>query len=200
MSSSNITTKDEIKKLRQDIVFNETLNGFPFTFHSTWGLFSPRNIDEGTLLLLKYLDVAEGDNCLDLGCGYGPLGLTLARMAPQGKTTLVDRDFKAIEYSQKNADLNKIGNVDILLSNGFDQIRDKKFDVVVSNIPAKVGNELMTLFFTDALQQMNINGRIYVVTINGLRDYIKRTFKDIFGNYKKLKQGKNYTVSMAVKE
>ena len=197
MSNSNIITKDEIKKLRQDIVFNETLNGFPLSFKTTWGLFSPRAIDEGTLLLLKYIEVNKDSDCLDLGCGYGPLGLTLAKLAPEGKTTLVDRDFKAIEYTQENAKINAIGNVDALLSNGFDQIRDKKFDVVVSNIPAKVGNELMTLFFYDALQQLNPGGKIYVVTINGLRDYIKRTFKDMFGNYKKLKQGKNYTVSMA---
>jgi 16S rRNA G1207 methylase RsmC len=85
------------------------------------------------------------------------------------------------------------------LSNGFDQIRDKKFDLVASNIPAKVGNELMTLFFSDAYRQLKADGRIVVVTINGLRSYIKRTFNEIFGNYKKLKQGKNYTVSMASK-
>jgi len=188
---------EEIKKLRQDITFTETLSGFPFTFKTTWGLFSPRAIDEGTLLLLKYIEVNKDSDCLDLGCGYGPLGLTMAKLAPEGKTTLVDRDFKAIEYTQKNADSNAIVNIDALLSNGFDQIQDKKFDVIVSNIPAKVGNELMTLFFNDAMQQLNPGGRIYVVTINGLREYIKRTFKDIFGNYKKLKQGKNYTVSMA---
>lgn len=194
-----MTTPKDINKLRQDISFNETLNGFPFTFHTTWGIFSPRSIDEGTLLLLKYVDVGHDNDCLDLGCGYGPLGLTLARLAPKGTTTLVDRDFKAIEYSQKNAKINKIGNVDILLSNGFEQIQGKKFDVIVSNIPAKVGNELMTLFFHDAINQLNPGGKIYVVTINGLRDYIKRVFKDIFGNYKKLKQGKNYTIAMAEK-
>jgi len=187
----------DINKIRQDLVFNETLNGYPFTFHTTWGLFSPRNIDEGTLLLLKYLQVGEDNDCLDLGCGYGPLGLSLAKRAPNGTTTMVDRDFKAIEYSQQNAELNKISNVDILLSNGFDQIPKRKFDVIVSNIPAKVGNELMTLFFYDAMQRLNKDGRIYVVTINGLRGYIKRVFNELFGNYKKLKQGKNYTVSMA---
>ena len=186
--------------LRKDIVFCATLCGQALIFHSTWGLFSPREIDEGTRLLLDRIEVNESDDCLDLGCGYGPIGLTLARLANKGQTTLVDKDFVAIEYAKKNAQVNHIDNVDILLSNGFDQIKDKRFDLVTSNIPAKVGNELMTLFFSDAWQQMNTDGRLYVVTINGLRDYIKRTFKDIFGNYTKVKQGKNYTVSMAVKE
>lgn len=192
--------KTSLEKLRKDIVFNDELCGQRLTFHSTWGLFSPREVDEGSKLLLKYIEVNEQDNCLDLGCGYGVLGLTLAKLARQGETTLVDKDFVAVDYCKRNAELNGIKNVDIRLSNGLEQIRDKRFDVVVSNIPAKVGNELMTIFFNDVYNQLNRNGRIYVVTINGLRDYIKRTFKDVFGNYKKLKQGKNYTVSMAHKE
>lgn len=193
-------TETEIKKLREDIVFNETLNGIPFVFHSTWGIFSPRNIDEGTLMLLKYLEINEADNCLDLGCGYGPIGLTMAKLAPKGQTTLVDKDFKAVEYSNINAELNQVKNAEALLSNGFDQIRKRKFDVVVSNIPAKVGNEMLSLFLHDAYQQMNPGAKIYVVTITGLRKYIKRNFEDVFGNYKKLKQGSNYTVAMATKQ
>ena len=189
----------EIAKLREDIVFTASLRGFQFTFHSTWGIFSPRCIDEGTELLLKYIEIDEDSDCLDLGCGYGPIGLTLARLAPAGHTTLVDKDFIAIEYSNKNALINKITNASALLSNGFDQIRDKKFDIVVSNIPAKVGNEMLSLFLHDALKQLNPGGKLYIVTINGLRDYMKRNFKEVFGNYKKLKQGKNYTVAMAEK-
>ena len=191
--------KTVINKLREDIVFDATLCGQQLTFHTTWGLFSPREIDEGSRLLLQHIEVKNSMNCLDLGCGYGPIGLTLARLASQGNTTLVDKDFVAIEYAQKNATLNKISNTDILLSNGFDQIRQKSFDLVVSNIPAKVGNEMMSLFFYDAYQQLTPGGKIVVVTINGLRSYIKRVFNDLFGNYSKLKQGKNYTVSMAVK-
>lgn len=190
---------DAIKKLREDIVFRDNLRGQSLSFYSTWGLFSPRETDEGSRLLLNYIEVNPDDDCLDLGCGYGVIGLTLARLAPQGRTTLVDKDFVAIQYCDKNIAANHIGNAEALLSNGFDSIRERRFDVIASNIPAKVGNELMSLFFFDAQQQLNPGGRLYVVTINGLRDYIKRVFKERFGNYSKLKQGKNYTVAMAVK-
>lgn len=193
-------TEKEVKNLREDIVFSETLKDIPFVFHSTWGIFSPRNIDDGTLMLLKYLEIKETDDCLDLGCGYGPLGLTMAKLAPKGSTTLVDKDFKAVEYSNKNAELNQINNAEALLSNGFDQINKRKFNIVVSNIPAKVGNEMLSLFLYDAFKQMKHGGKIYVVTITGLRKYIKRNFEEVFGNYKKLKQGPNYTVAMAIKE
>jgi 16S rRNA G1207 methylase RsmC len=191
---------NEVKKLREDIVFSETLKEIPFVFHSTWGLFSPRSVDEGTLLLLKYLEVNETDDCLDLGCGYGPIGLTMAKLAPKGNTTLVDKDFKAIEYSNINAELNQIKNAEALLSNGFDQINKRKFNVIASNIPAKVGNELLDLFLYDAYKQMKHGGKIYVVTITGLRKYIKRKFEEVFGNYDKLKQGPNYTIAVATKE
>ena len=93
-----------------------------------------------------------------------------------------------------------IKNAEALLSNGFDQINKKKFNIVVSNIPAKVGNEMLSLFLLDAFKQMKHGGKIYVVTITGLRKYIKRNFIEVFGNYKKLKQGPNYTVAMATKE
>ncbi len=189
----------DLDKLRQDIVFNETLRGHTLTFHSTWGIFSPKSIDKGSIMLLDYLDIEAHFDCLDLGCGYGPLGLTMARLAPDGETTMVDKDFMAIEYSRKNADINNIRNCDIKLSNGLQHIRDKRFHCIASNVPAKVGSEMMTIMLNDAYEQLHPGGMIYVVTITGLRRYIERNFKEIFGNYKKLKQGKQYTVAMASK-
>ena len=81
-------------------------------------------------------------------CGYGPLGLTLARLAPDGTSVLIDKDFVAVEYSKKNAQINNIKNVEIFLSNGFDQIGKRKFDLIVSNLPAKTGKELYYSIFT----------------------------------------------------
>lgn len=193
-------TSQEIDQYKQDIVFQETLRDFPMTFHTTWGIFSPREIDEGTRLLLKYLDIPADADCFDLGCGYGPVGITMAKLAPQGKTLMADKDFLAVEYSNKNAQLNKANNAEAILSNAFSHVGDRKFDVIASNIPAKVGKELLQIILHDARAHMNPGAQLYVVTINGLRDFMKRHFKEIFGNYKKLKQGANYTVSMAIKE
>jgi 16S rRNA G1207 methylase RsmC len=87
-----------------------------------------------------------------------------------------------------------------MLSNGFDHIdASLRFDLIASNIPAKVGKELLTLILHDARSRLNPNGRIYVVTINGLRQFMKRYLTEIFGNYKKLKQGRQYTVAMATR-
>ncbi|MES9936333.1 MAG: methyltransferase [Sedimenticola sp.] len=193
------STADYLERLRQDIVFTETVRDQQLTYHTTWGLFSPKNVDEGSRLLLDHLEIAETDDTLDLGCGYGPLGLTMARLAPKGTSVLVDKDFVAVEYSRKNARLNNIDNCEIFLSNGFDQVGDRQFDLIVSNLPAKTGKELYYLYFYDALVRMRPGARFYVVTISGLRKFVQKAFMEVFGNYKKLKQGKTYTVAMCRK-
>ena len=185
--------------LREDITFNVRLRDQELRFRSTWGIFSPREIDEGTRLLLDYIDIAEDADSLDIGCGYGPIGITLAKLAPKGTHLLVDKDFVAGEYANKNIVENKLNNAEAMLSNAFAQIGDRKFDVIVSNIPAKVGKEMLLLILYDALAHLKPGGELYVVTINGLRKFMKRHFEDVFGNYKKLKQGANYTVARAVK-
>ena len=191
----------QIAKYREDIRFTETLCGNSLRFTSTWGIFSPREIDEGTHLLLKYVKVNPTDDCFDLGCGYGPIGISLAKMAPQGTTLMVDKDFMAVEYSNKNIALNHINNAKAMLSNGFQHIDKKqKFDIVISNVPAKVGKEMMSLMLHDTYQHLKPEGKIYLVTINGLRQYMKRNLQEVFGNYKKVKQGKTYTVAFAKKD
>lgn len=191
-----MTDSNYLREIRQDIRFEAELCGQTFSFLSTWGIFSPREIDEGTELLLKYIEINPTDDCFDLGCGYGPVGLAMAKLAPQGKTLMVDKDFMAVEYSNRNAQLNKLANAQAMLSNGFQHIDPSlRFDVIASNIPAKVGKEMMTILLQDMNKHLKPGGRIYLVTINGLREYMKRNLQEVFGNYSKLKQGKNYTIA-----
>ena len=190
--------KKQLDEYRQDIKFTAELCNKTLSFTTTWGIFSPRGIDDGTELLMKHIKINPDDDCFDLGCGYGPIGLTLAKLAPNGETLLVDKDFMAVEYSNKNAKINKIENAKAILSNGFQHVeRDKRFNVITSNVPAKVGKEMMYLMLHDAHQHLHKDGKLYLVTVNGLRQYMKRNLKEIFGNYKKIKQGKSYTIHLA---
>ena len=191
---------EDLDRLRRDIVFAEHLRGRSFTFHTTWGLFNPKRVDAGSRLLVDRVEVGDDDLILDIGCGYGPIGLSLAALCPQGQVHLVDKDFVAVEYARKNADLNHLDNCQIYMSNAFSHVPDVHFDTIVSNLPAKVGNELLTLIMHDARDRLRPEGRFYVVTISGLKGFVKRNFQDIFGNYKKVKQGKSYTVALAVRE
>ncbi len=191
---------DPLARLREDIVFDATLGGQPFRFRTTWGLFSPRELDAGTRLLAAHMPVPPDADCLDLGCGYGPLGLYMARCAPQGRTLLVDKDFVAVEYARRNLADNGLANAEACLSNGFDHIDPaRRFDLIASNIPAKVGKELLTLLLHDARRRLRPGGALYVVTINGLRQFMKRHLQEVFGHYEKLKQSSHYTAARACK-
>ena len=187
--------KEYNQKIRQDLrIEYRGLN-----FKTTWGLFSPRAIDDGSRLLLEHLELAPADNCLDLGCGYGVLGLCMAKMAPQGHTLMIDKDFVAVDYAEKNRLLNRIENASSMLSNGFDQVPEQQFDIIVSNIPAKVGKEMLYIYLFDALRYLKPGGCFYIVTITGLRQFFKRGFSEVFGHYEKIKQGKTYTVARGIK-
>ena len=194
-------TRTQIDAWRAGTEFTATLRGHHLRFRATWGLFSPREVDEGTRMLLDEIEVGEDARCIDIGCGYGPLGLTLARLAPRGETWLVDRDFVAVDYARANAEANRITNVHVALANGFDEVpEDLRFDLVASNLPAKVGNEMLTTLIADAHDRLVPGGRLYVVTLSGMRKFIQRAFLDLFGNYDKLRQGRQHTVSMAIRD
>lgn len=187
----------DAQKLRQDLQFETNLHGQNLIFRTTWGLFSPKEIDPGTKLLVNSLKLEEKDDNLDLGCGYGPIGLVMAKLSPKGKTQLVDKDFVAIDYAELNAKINAIKNVEIYLSNGFSEVPNIKFDNIACNLPAKAGKEQHYLFFSDAKEHLKPGGKLWVVTVNGLVPYMKRTFVEVFGNYEKVAYNRNFSLSVA---
>jgi 16S rRNA G1207 methylase RsmC len=192
--------RKDIVNLKKDIEIVVNLLDNEITLHTRWGVFSPRSIDEGTMLLMKHIEVGVSDVCLDLGCGYGPIGLALAKHCTKGEVHMVDKDFVAVELANNNANLNNLSNAKAYFSDAFLQVPNEvKFDQVISNLPAKVGREQLSIILYDAFDALKPGGKITVVTINGLKDFIKNNFKSVFGNYKKLKQGQKYIVSQATK-
>jgi 16S rRNA (guanine1207-N2)-methyltransferase len=193
----------DVDRLRADIEFEAELRGQRLRFATRFGLFSPRAVDEGTRLLLDHIEVRAADDCLDLGCGYGAIGLTLARLAPQGHTVLVDRDVVAFEYARRNIEANAITNAEALLGDGFEHFgtggAGRAFDLVASNLPAKAGNEALYLLLADAYTHLKPGGRCTVVTLSGMRRFIERAMLEVFGSYDKVKQGRTHTVSTAVR-
>lgn len=197
---SAMFTRSDIPRLKNELTLEVELLGQDLMLKTRWGVFSPRAIDEGTQLLMRYLQVGDKDVCLDLGCGYGPIGIAMAKSNPEAQIHMVDKDFVAIELSNQNIVLNQLTNASAYLSDAFAQIDpDVRFDQVVSNVPAKVGREQLSIMLYDAFDAMKPGAKITFVTINGLRSFVKNNFKSVFGNYKKIKQGQKYTVSQAVK-
>lgn len=168
------------------------------------GLFSARALDEGTALLLRELESLEPlPRVLDLGCGYGPIGLTIAARWPSAHVDLVDADIRAVEATAENINRNHLDNAAVTLSDGIRELRDQAvtYDLVVSNLPAQAGNDAIDQLLLDAHDALNDGGSLAVVAVNGLRRYLQRRLADIFGarQVRKVHQGSRHTVLEAAK-
>jgi 16S rRNA (guanine1207-N2)-methyltransferase len=138
-------------------------------FRVSQELFSSFQIDTGTRLLLKTVrDLAASGSIrkvLDLGCGYGPLGLALAKTQPQRLVHLVDRDALAVEFTRANAQRNEISNVKVYGSLGYDDVADTDFDLLLSNIPGKAGRPAIDSLLLDARHILQPQGVAAVVVV-----------------------------------
>jgi 16S rRNA (guanine1207-N2)-methyltransferase len=147
------------KQYRIQYQFNE----HSFTLHASSGVFSRQHLDPGSRLLIQVLltENLEG-SCLDLGCGYGPVGLTLARLNPQSKWTLADVNERAVIDAKENAQRLGLTNLQILMSDGFQELT-RLFDVIAFNPPIRAGKKTIYRLYQEAKQHLNANGTLYIV-------------------------------------
>ena len=170
------------------------------------GLFSARSLDEGTALLLRELESAQPmQRALDLGCGYGAIGLTLAARWPSSHVDMVDTDIRAVQATSENITRNRLDNATVILSDGIRELDlaedGPRYDLVVSNLPAQAGNDAIDQLLLDAYDALSDDGSLVVVAVNGLRRYLQRRLQDIFGasHVSKVHQGPRHTVIEAAK-
>lgn len=142
------------------------------------GLFSSHEIDVGTRLLLKWDEVPPtARRILDVGCGYGSLGLAFAAIHPESTVDLLDRDALAIEYTHANAVASQVG-ADVFASLGYDQVpAGKEYDLIVSNIPGKAGVPVIEEFLLGAGRHLSRDGRSLVVIVEPLAEAVDRILR-----------------------
>lgn len=146
-----------------------------FEFDVAHTIFSSFQVDEGSDLLLRTIDVAPPATLLDLGCGYGVLGIVLARRFPSARVTMVDKDLLAVRYARHNCTLNAVANTEVLGSVGLEQAPPGPFDLIVSNIPAKIGDAAIEQeFLLDPLARLRPGGDCWFVVVSGLNHLIPR--------------------------
>ena len=130
-----------------------------FTFSTHAGLFSPKKIDTASLLLLTHMPPLSG-SLLDMGCGYGLIGIVLGKKNSV-TLTLCDVNRLALACAVKNAAQNKV-TATAIHSDGFAEITDT-FDHIVMNPPIHAGKAVMYRLYTDAHSHLNKDGSLYIV-------------------------------------
>ena len=146
-------------------------------FRVSQDLFSSHDIDLGTKLLLRTIIEAGYDRfqkVLDIGCGYGPIGLTLKSVFGSALVHMVDRDALAVEYSRQNAILNKLTDIEVYGGLGYDDLKTAGFDLIVSNIPAKAGESAISYLLKKAAYYLASNGVVAVVVVTPLEQLVEK--------------------------
>ncbi|MDR6555323.1 class I SAM-dependent methyltransferase [Paenibacillus qinlingensis] len=141
----------------------EILRGKTYTFLTDAGVFSKKGVDYGSKHLIETMVLSDDASVLDVGCGYGPMGLSAAVMCPKGHVTMVDINERALELSAENARRNGITNVTILQSDLLERVKDQKFDAVLTNPPIRAGKETVHRIFEQAHDCLKDGGSLWVV-------------------------------------
>jgi len=150
---------DNLKSNPQVIALS--INNTPFKFNTDDGVFSKNNLDRGTNVLLKYLELKDSyKTVLDLGCGYGVIGIYISKLL-NTSVDMVDINKRAINLALKNIQLNNVTS-NAFISDGFSNVT-KKYDLIITNPPIRAGKEVIYRFFEDGAKYLNPNGEFYLV-------------------------------------
>ncbi len=178
-------------------MINETIKGIELIFKTEEGVFSPRRIDKGTLAMLSLVDFQDGDKVLDLGCGYGVVGILAAKILGPHNVAMTDKDRLAIHLSKENAKLNDVGDITIYESDGFKNVDEKDFTLILSNPPYHTDFSVAKEFIEKGFNRLCIDGRMYMVVKRDL--WYRNKFKSIFGGAQVWKID-DYFVFMSIKK
>ncbi len=174
-----------------------TYRGIPLVFGTDAGVFSRGEVDAGTDLLLKALpEEMEGD-ILDLGCGWGVIGISVARKWPAARVTLADINQRALELSRENAKRNR-ADVVCTESDGMAAFEGRIFDTVITNPPIRAGKQVIYRMFADAGKCLKPGGALYLVIRKqqGAESCIKY-LQTIFANVEKISKSGGFWVLKA---
>ncbi|ODM26716.1 class I SAM-dependent methyltransferase [Acetivibrio mesophilus] len=178
----NYTVKDSVIKLNTDA-----------------GVFSKKKVDFGSDLLIRSIPPIAG-NILDIGCGYGVIGISLALLNPNSKITMIDINERAVDLASENIRLNGIANANVLKSDGFSNVTGT-FEAIVSNPPIRTGKKVIYPIFENSINFLNPGGSIYLVIqkkqgANSAIDFLK----SVYGNCEVINKKGGYWIIKSTKE
>lgn len=161
------------------MIIKAVIKGFDFEFETAESLFSPRWVDSGTMAMLSCVEFEKGWKVLDLGCGYGVVGIVAARFTDPANVYMVDVEPEAAALSRKNAERNSAAGVNIILGDGLEALDESGFDCILSNPPYHTDFAVARKFIEKGFNRLRPGGKMFMVTKR--RDWYKNKFISIFG-------------------
>ncbi|MER1987800.1 MAG: class I SAM-dependent methyltransferase [Solibacillus sp.] len=142
-----------------------TLLGNSFTFETDAGVFSKSEVDFGSRVLIDAFEMPEVNGVLlDVGCGYGPIGLSIAKANPNREVLMMDVNTRALSLAEKNAQLNGVQNVRIFESDGLDAVgKATQAAAILTNPPIRAGKDTVFKFYDGAYDVLVDGGELWVV-------------------------------------
>ena len=194
--SEKPSSKSDIKEI--EFLFSDKT----FNFFTDSGVFSKNKIDFGSELMLKtflkHTSLKKG-TFLDIGCGYGPVGIIVKTFLPELNIYLSDVNERALELTEKNMKLNNISDYNIIKSYIFDNIH-QNFDCILSNPPIRAGKDVIFKIYEESFHHLNNGGVFYCViqTKHGAKSTFKK-LKSIFWNCETLAIDAGYRILFSKK-
>ena len=168
-------------------------------FHTDAGVFSRDDVDPDSRLLIETAEAMTG-RALDLGCGWGPVGLSLALENPEAEFLMTDVNERAVELSERNRRLNGVLNARIIASDGFEAI-EGEFDHILSNPPIRAGKQVIYGMFEESFRRLRAGGTLTIVIRKQQgAPSAKKKLEELFGNAETVARDGGYWIIRCRKE
>lgn len=176
-----------------------TLRGKEYQFMTEAGVFSRSRVDLGTRLLINALPLPERGRILDLGCGYGPVGIAVARERPEVEVVMVDVNQRAVELARVNAQLNGVPAVDVRHGEDFSVVPEHDFALIATNPPIRAGKKVVYPLLAGAKEHLLPPGGILCVVVRTKQGAgsLERHLRTAYSRVETIAKGGGYRVFAA---
>lgn len=173
--------------------------GQHLTYTTDHGVFSRQRLDYGSRVLMDAIDIGNAKSMLDVGCGYGTMGIALKSVHENLQVLMTDVNKRAISLAKENIKCNNLEGIDVIESDVYENVHDR-YDLVISNPPIRAGKKVVSAIISGSYDHLNEGGRLVIVIQKKQgAPSAKKLMEEIFGNATVIKKDKGYYILQSYK-